>query len=134
MAQRGEHMASPRAVILLNYRNGELHCCHLDDFGDQPGAFLQRLQEVEQFFLQKPPGSRFRIWYNLDQTALGPGLMDQVAASVLRIQTHIVKIAFIGPKGLRRWKLGRRLRAGMKARPFPYAFFGDAEEAKAWLV
>lgn len=89
---------------ILSFRNCELHCCHLDGYQKESQAFLKRLFAVEKYLAEKPDTARFRIWYNVDETSLDTVLMDEIVASILRIQGYIVKIAFIGLGRIQRWR------------------------------
>jgi hypothetical protein len=119
---------------VLSFRNCDLHCCHLDGFKNQREAFLIRLAEIEHYFLGKPSHSMFRIWYNLDETLLDSVLLEQIASSVIRFKSHIVKIAFIGLNHSQQWKLSKNLKADKDTLVFPYVYFSDAEKAKEWLI
>ncbi|MOA21428.1 hypothetical protein D3C78_1419190 [compost metagenome] len=63
-------MESPSQMKILSFKNCELHCCHLDEYKKQREAFLKRLFDIEKYFMEKPDTSRFRIWYNIDETSL----------------------------------------------------------------
>lgn len=119
---------------ILSFRNCELHCCHLDGYKKQREAFLERLTEIEGFFAEKPSAARFRIWYNVDETLMDNVLIDEIAASVIRIKSHIIKIAFIGLGRMQQWRLTKMLKSETGCQPFLHAYFTDAEKAKEWLV
>jgi hypothetical protein len=121
-------------IKILTFRNCELHCCHLDGYNGQRDVFLKRLNEIENFFMEKPDTSRFRIWYNVDDTLLDNDLINEIVMSVFRIQNHIVKIAFIGLKRLQQWHLARMLKSDKAYSSVPFACFADAEKAKEWLI
>ncbi len=125
-------MGPADAIKILSFRNCELHCCHLDGYKKQREAFLKRLTDIEKFFIEKPAANKFRIWYNVDETSLDEALIAQVAASIARMQGHIVKIALIGVGRMGRWRLTKKLKTSRL--PVPYAYFSDAERAKEWLV
>lgn len=119
---------------ILSFRNCELHCCHLDGYQKEREAFLKRLIAVEKYFAEKPDTARFRIWYNVDETSLDTVLMDEIAASILRIQGHIVMIAFIGLGRIQQWRFSTKLQSKKGCPLFPYEYFADAEKAKEWLI
>lgn len=127
-------MELPGAIKVLSFRNCELYCCHLDGYKSQREAFLKRLKEIEQYFANKPPENRYRIWFNVDETTLDDLLINEIVSSVIRIQGHIVKIAFIGLSRMKQWKLERKLKSATRHNPLPHSYFYDAEKAKEWLV
>lgn len=127
-------MDPTNAIKVLSFRNCELHCCHLDGYKEQSEAFLKRLSDIEQYFLSKPDTSRFRLWYNIDETTLDKVLIDEVAASISRMQKHIIKVVFIGLSKFQQVQMERKLKAYEDARYLPHAYYRDAEKAKEWLI
>lgn len=136
------------AIKILSFKNCELHCCHLDGYKSQREAFLKRLSDIEQYFASKPPDNRYRIWFNVDETTLDDLLLDEIAASIIRILGHIVKIAFIGLGRINKYKLDIKLSKATNELSnvtykfgtlatlelLPRSYFSDAEKAKEWLV
>ena len=95
---------------------------------------MKRLTNVENFFISKPTTCKYKIWYNVDETILDEILIAEIAASVVRMQNHITKIAFIGMGYFQKKKFARKLKLEVDYSPFPYSYFSDAEKAKEWLV
>lgn len=127
-------MEPKNPIIILSFQNCELHCCHLDGYHEQRGSFLKRLSDIEAYFTGKPATSKYRIWYNVDETWLDQAAIAEIAESVTRMQQHIVKIAFIGMGRIQQWALKRKLNSITGQPSFPYSFFADAERAKEWLI
>ncbi len=119
---------------VLSFRNCDLHCCHLDGYKKQRESFVARLKYIENYFAEKPQNAKFRIWYNVDETFVDKVLIEEIAASVIRIKSRIVKIAFIGLGPWQQWKLSKILKALTGDSSFPYTYFSDAEKAKEWLI
>lgn len=121
-------------ILVLSYRNCELHCCHLDGYKNNTQAMRSRLGEIEAFFSGKPGSAQYRLWFNVDDTRLNRALMQEIVDSLLRVKIHIRKIAFIGLSGLQKLRFEKQLRLGLPRETLPHAYFGDAEKAKEWLV
>ena len=122
-------------VIILPFRKAELYCCHLDGYHDDRKAKLFRMHDVETVFHKKPPDASFLVWYNLDESKMDGMMLEQIAGSILRIRSHVRRIAFVGLRGISKWRFERRLKRRLKGRGnMPRAYFSDAERAKEWLV
>lgn len=127
-------MESKNQIKILSFHNCELYCCHLDGYKGEREVFRQRLISIENTFMEKPATARFRIWYNVDGTMLDSILIREITASVVRMQSHIIKIAFIGLGFMQWWHLNRILKSETGNQSLFYAHFADAEKAKEWLV
>lgn len=122
-------------IIILPFRKAELYCCHLDGYHDNRRAMLYRMHDIETVFRKKPKHASFLVWYNLDESKMDGMMLEQVAGSILRIRSHVRKIAFVGLRGISKWRFERRLKRRLKSKDnMPRAYFSDAERAKEWLV
>lgn len=129
-----EVIGSKTPIVILSYRNCELYCCHLDGYQTNTEALLHRLAEIETVFLSRPHGAKFRIWYNLDENRLDRQTMQLIAESLLRIQSHIYKIALIGLRRFAAWKFDHIVSDLLGEAVLCKAYFTDAEIAKGWLI
>lgn len=117
-------------VLVISFRNGEIHCCHLDGYRDQTEAAMQRLSKIEASF---SACRKYRIWFNVDDTTLTPSLMAQIAQCVARLKGSVVKIAFVGA-GRKKDAFDKQLNKALQGTVLPKAYFEDAEQAKEWLL
>ncbi len=123
---------SKTPIIILSYHLCEIHCCHLDGYRTDTKALLNRLSEIETELLSRP--TQFRIWYNVDENRLDSSTIKLIAESITRFHEHVYKIAFIGLRGITKWRFNRILVKTLKEKSIPKAYFLDAELAKGWLV
>lgn len=121
-------------ILVLSYHNCEIHCCHLDGYKANTEALVNRLNQIEVEISSKPIHSKMRIWYNLDENVLNQLTMKMIAESIGRFQEHIYKIAFIGLRGISKWRFKYILKQTIGKNRISRAYFLDAELAKGWLV
>lgn len=119
---------SPKPILVIPFRNGELYCCHLDGFGNDVDSLQKRLAQIEDTFT---PHITRRVWWNVDDTVLDEVVLDVMVCTLSRIQSSIVKIAFVGV-GKRKRALDKFLRSS--GFQIPREFFDDAGLAKEWLL
>lgn len=129
-----EIVESKTPIVIPSYRNCEIYCCHLDGYKIYTKALLHRLAEIEEAFLSKPNTAKFRVWYNMDENSLDRKTMQFITESILRFQTHIYKIAFIGLHGFTKWKFDHILTQTFDGTALCKRYFTDAEVAKGWLI
>lgn len=129
-----EVLESKYPILVLSYDNCELYCCHLDGYKTNKGALLTRLASIEAILASKPANSKFRIWFNIDDNKLDTSSMKAICESIKRLQSHINKIAFIGLRGINKWKYKYIIKQTMGEAMITMAYFTDAELAKGWLV
>ena len=121
-------IGSKHSVFLISFNYCEITCCHLDGYKNNREALLSRLSLIESFF---KPNSRHRVWYNIDDSELSDKVIEQVTQSISRVQSNIVKLAFIGAgRGKRKLK---KILNDTIASSIPIGYFEDAELAKEWL-
>lgn len=121
-----------KPILILSHKNCEIHCCHLDGYGDNFEALTARMKIIEEMFCQKPHNSKFRIWYNVDENDLAKNMMDSIVGSLKQFDNRIYKIAFIGLKGMIKLRFERKLKK--LHMNMPRAYFTDADKAKDWLI
>ena len=91
---------------------------------------MSRLSKIEASF---SPCRTYRVWLNMDDTALTQTVMEQIAQCVARLKASVVKIAFIGA-GRKKGTFDRRLSKALEGSALQRAYFEDAEQAKEWLL
>lgn len=117
-------------VLVIPFRSGEIHCCHLDGYRDQTEAAMNRLNKIEASF---SACRKYRIWFNVDDTVLTPSLMEQIAQCLARLKNSVVKIAFVGV-GRKKGAFDMLMNKALQGTVLPKAYFEDAEQAKEWLL
>ena len=118
-------------VMVLPFNNCELHCCSMDGYKGNSEALLNRLNSIDDYFSSKSKVSRYRIWYNVDDSILTDDIIESIAKSLYKINDNIIKIAFIGTNR-KKSRFDKILHKTTFNKPVCY--FSDAELAKEWLV
>ena len=116
---------------MLSFNNCELHCCALDGYKGNREALLNRSKSISDYFNSKPGTTRYRIWYNMDDSVLTDDIIESITESLFKINDSIIKIAFIGANRKKK-RFDKVLRKTTFNRPVCY--FSDAELAKEWLI
>jgi hemolysin-activating ACP:hemolysin acyltransferase len=121
-------------ILILSHHNCEIYCCHLDGYKNNQQALICRLNQIETELLKKAKHIQFRIWFNVDESTLDPLIMKLIVESIYRFKDHIYKIAFIGLRGMSKWRFEKIRRNAFQANSAPISYFTDAERAKDWLI
>jgi len=114
------------------YKGGSLLGLHYGSFFKDENALLARMRAEEQFITNSV--SQTPLWIDFYQTRLTVTILSEFSSSMLRLQSHITKLAIVGCSFWDKRRLMKRLKKTGPAFPPPVRFFSDPEQAKTWLI
>ncbi len=114
------------------FKGGTLFGLHYGSFFKDDEALLARMRAEEQFInnsVRETP-----LWIDFYETKLTDAILSEFSGSMLRLQSHITKLAIVGCSFRDKWRLMKLLKKSARAFQPPLRFFSDPEQAKTWLV
>ncbi len=120
------------SIMPYPYKGGEIYGVHFGSFHDDEAGLLDLMRAEEEFMARSH--REFPFWIDFYETRLTDRVLVELARSLERLGSRIVKLAVVGCSARDQRRL-RRLakKAGVEIRP-PLRFFSDPEVAKTWLV
>ena len=114
------------------YKGGTLFGLHYGSFFNDEEALLARMRAEEEFI-----GNSIRqtpLWIDFYETKLTEPILNELSSSILRLQSHITKLAIVGCSSKDKRRLMKPGKKSNREFPIPVRFFNDPEDAKTWLV
>lgn len=124
---------SPGGSIYPYYfKGGQLFGLHYGSFFEDEAGLLARMKAEEEFMNR--PNRLFPLWVDFYQTKLTDSILLELLQSVIRLRSHIIKLAIVGCSPWDHWRLFWLARVNGLSLSMPLYFFDDPEAAKTWLV
>ncbi|MNB86899.1 hypothetical protein D3C75_338600 [compost metagenome] len=119
------------SIFPYYYKGGEIHCLKYGSFHTDSKALFDLMKAEEAFILGQP--KRLAIWVDLYETQLTKEVMVELSGNLIRLQSHIIKLAIVG-NYFSRHRLHRYLRKHAGQATVAIQYYDDPEDAKTWLV
>jgi hypothetical protein len=120
------------SIFPYYYKGGEIFGLHYGSFFDDEESLLARMEAEEAFIANTH--RQFPLWIDFYETKLTDRILVEFSRSMLRVRSHISRLAIVGCSWLDKRRLLRLGRKSGVELPMPVKFFSDPEVAKTWLV